>query len=555
MIPKQSLRQRVETQLVTSLLTSPITYVPHYHFAVVADVLRGLCEKSTDGHRLMELSEINILEFDSLRGAVRDFSTKEVHDYYTDYNDLGQWMEYIVYPGSKPPTSGKDKPVVCLFWNLFETAQSLQVQTFLLNFAAAYRPAKGISLLIVDPLPASALPPGIRDVVTVVDIPRPDVDDVQVIVDSLPISSSCKGRQERLRKDLCRNLQGLELYEVEQIIRSSLLRSNGYINDNTSYYALEEKRRILQKSGIIELIPTNISFDDIGGLDRLRDDIRRAACLYRHIDEVEENNIPLPKGILLLGMPGCGKSMIAKATAHEFGVSLLRLDVSRLMGKYVGQSEANLRSALATAEAAHPCILWIDEIEKAFSGAGSGSGENDMLVMRMMGHFLTWMQERKAAVYIVATANDVLRSEFMRKGRFDQVYFVGFPGKKERLEILRKKLLPYRKSKHIALDSSLDESSPLLIEIAEKAMDRFAGAEIEYVVNEVMSRKLSKSISQTPEGAELRKATVYAVDFFPVTEEQRASIMNQEDEEKRQPSINNILKLRDTYHFPSASNE
>lgn len=120
----------------------------------------------------------------------------------------------------------------------------------------------------------------------------------------------------------------------------------------------------------------------------------------------------MPKGILILGMPGCGKSMIAKSIANAFNVSLLRLDVNRLMGQYVGQSESNLRRALQTAEAAHPCVLWIDEIEKAF--AGNEGGHND-IVIRLMGHFLTWMQERKTAVYIVATANDVMRPELMRK--------------------------------------------------------------------------------------------------------------------------------------------
>lgn len=555
MLQKQKLKERIETELVISLLTSPITYVPHYHFAIVDEILRKLATCQSYGNRLMDLDEISILEFDSLKGVVRDFSTREVHEYYSEYKNLGRWLEYLAYPGSQPPTLNQDKPVVCLFKNLFEAAQGFQLQTFLLDFAATYKPNNGISLLIIDPTPAASLPMGIRDVVNVVGIPRPDIIDVKELVDSIPISYSCQGRTEKLRKDLCRNLQGLELFEIEQIIRSSLLRSNGKLNDSTSSYAMDAKRSILKKSGIIELIPSEVSFDDIGGLERLHKDISRAAQLYRHLDEVEDSRVPLPKGILLLGMPGCGKSMIAKATANEFGVSLLRLDVSRLMGKYVGESEANLRSALATAEAAHPCVLWIDEIEKAFSGAGSANGENDMLVMRMMGHFLTWMQERKTAVYIVATANDALRSEFMRKGRFDQVYFVGFPGKKERIEILKKKLRQYRESKYLKLDESLDEGSSRLVDIAEKEMNRFAGAEIEYVVNEVMSRKLNDSLTKTNDGEELQPEIVTASDFSPVISEQSKSIMNQKDKTKRHPSINNIEKLYETYKFPSANKE
>lgn len=551
MLARQTIKQQVKNRLVTSLLTSPITYVPCCHYKLIDEILDELCKLSRTGHQLMNLEKLRILEFDQLKNVVRNFETKEVHEIFDGINGLGRWIEYLVF-GPQPPTLTEEEPVVCIFKNLFEASAGVQLQSFLLYFASSYRPERGMSVLIVDPLPAASLPPAIRDIVTVVEIPRPSGDDVAEMVASLPVSKACLKREVKLRKTLCRNLQGLELHEVQQIVRSSMLRSNGSLNDSTPFFALEEKRHVLQKSGIIELISATISFDDIGGLNRLRSDIRRSARLYSHLDEVEDSKVPLPKGVLLLGMPGCGKSMIAKATAKEFGVSLLRLDVNRLMGKYVGESEANLRSALSTAEAAHPCVLWIDEIEKAFSGAGSANGESDMLVMRMMGHFLTWMQERKTAVYIVATANDALRSEFMRKGRFDQVYFVDFPGPEERVEILKKKLLVYRKSKYLILDKSLDENSKDVEIMAKEKMDRFAGAEIEYVVKEVMSKKLSQSIENTPDGSELEKVMVASSDFDEIIKDQTDSIMNQKEEKKRQPSINNIQKLYDTYKFPKA---
>lgn len=550
---KLTLKQDVKMRLVTSLLSSPITYVPHYHFGFIDEVLQELCHVSPTQHRLMDIDSLSILEYDPLRNKVRDFATKEIHEYYDDFEGMGRWLEYLAYPGVQPPTLSVDKPVICLFKNLFESSQGIQLQSFLLTFAANYRPEKGLSILIVDPTPTAMLPEGIRDVVSVVDIPRPGIEDVEILVRQLPISRACEKRKEKIYNEISRNLQGLELYEVQQIIRSTLIRSNYGLNDNSSGFTLEEKRRILQKSGIIEMLPTETSFDDIGGLERLREDISRSARLYAHIGEVEESDLPLPKGVLLLGMPGCGKSLIAKATAKEFGVPLLRLDVSRLMGKYVGQSEANLRNALATAEAAHPCVLWIDEIEKAFSGAGSANGESDMLVMRMMGHFLTWMQERKTAVYIVATANDALRSEFMRKGRFDQVYFVDFPSAHERLEILKKKLGRYRISSHIVLDESLKEKGEVLKNLAEKKMDRFSGAEIEYVVNEVMSIKISNRIKTLKEGEELGKVEVVASDFEAVIKDQVDSILNQKDKTKCQQSISNIRKLYETYRFPNAS--
>lgn len=203
--------------------------------------------------------------------------------------------------------------------------------------------------------------------------------------------------------------------------------------------ALEEKQNLVKKSGIIDVVNRDVVINEIGGLHRLVSDLRVKGKIYENIGDALTYHIPIPKGILIIGMPGCGKSMIAKATANLFKVPLLRLDVSRLMGKYVGESEANLRTALTIAEAAHPCVLWIDEIEKAFAGSNKANGDNDSLVLRMMGYFLTWMQERKNPVYIVATANDVMRPEFMRKGRFDDVYFVDFPNQEERAEILRKK--------------------------------------------------------------------------------------------------------------------
>jgi SpoVK/Ycf46/Vps4 family AAA+-type ATPase len=242
------------------------------------------------------------------------------------------------------------------------------------------------------------------------------------------------------------------------------------------------------RSGIIEVVDTDVKFEDVGGLKNLCEDLKVKSKIYSNLGDAIKYNIPIPKGILIVGMPGCGKSMIAKATANKFGVSLLRLDVSRLMGKYVGESEANLRLALSTAEAAHPCVLWIDEIEKAFAGGNNPGGDEDMLVLRMMGHFLTWMQERKSPIYIVATANGVLRPEFMRKGRFDEVYFVDFPNELEAAEILKKKI-----EKKYPLDEKdcLFDFSEIgdCLEIAKQMEGKFAGSEIECVLNLVVEQK------------------------------------------------------------------
>jgi len=264
---------------------------------------------------------------------------------------------------------------------------------------------------------------------------------------------------------------------------------------------------------------------------------------------------------LIIGMPGCGKSLIAKSIAKEFGVSLLRLDINRLMGQYVGQSEANLRRALATAEAAHPCVLWIDEIEKAFAGASGGSNCSNDIVMRLMGHFLTWMQERKTAVYIVATANDVMRPEFMRKGRFDEVYFVDFPNQLERIDILNKKINHYQQDTYQQGVFDLNEIDQKVREDLAKLMSSddktsysngFSGSEIESVVNSVMEKKFIQYLSQDKDKKETIK--IAKQDFIDEINKIKSSVMSNQKGKKGEPtSVERIRSLQDVYKFRSAS--
>lgn len=313
-----------------------------------------------------------------------------------------------------------------------------------------------------------------------------------------------------------------------------------------------------------------MSFKEVGGLKRLYEDLLIKSKIYNNLGDAERYNIPIPKGILIIGMPGCGKSMIAQATANLFGVSLLRLDVSRLMGKYVGESEANLRLALATAEAAHPCVLWIDEIEKAFAGGNNKGGDNDMLVMRMMGHFLTWMQERKTPVYIVATANDVMRPEFMRKGRFDEVYFVDFPEVKERADILYKKIeKKYLSAKDCIFDfSEIIKGQGVDIDVVRDMVGvngGFSGSEIECVLNMVVEDKFQSYLEQkdNANGQDFTPSTIRITkaDFKKMLERIKSSVMSNQVSKKKdeselhrdKTSIERIKDMQMTYHFVNAS--
>ncbi len=185
------------------------------------------------------------------------------------------------------------------------------------------------------------------------------------------------------------------------------------------------------------MISVHDSIDDIGGLENLKEWLYKKEQIFRQLDKAIKFGVDIPKGIMIVGMPGCGKSLAAKATAKLFEIPLVRLDVGRLLGKYIGESEENMRKALKLSEAISPCVLWIDEIEKAFSGVGGFGGGSDVTT-RLFGQFLTWMQEKENTVFIVATANDISKipPEFLRKGRFDELFYVDFPNDEERRKII-----------------------------------------------------------------------------------------------------------------------
>ena len=238
--------------------------------------------------------------------------------------------------------------------------------------------------------------------------------------------------EEELIEELASAFKGLTEFEIQNLLALSYA-DDGELTKKDLRLIFDQKQQMIKKAGILEMIPLKETVEDIGGLENLKEWFIRKAKVYKNMGKAKKYGVDMPKGMLIAGVPGCGKSLNAKAAANLFEVPLLRLDMGRLMGKYVGESEGNLRNAIALAEAISPCVLWIDELEKAFAGIG-GSGGGAEVTIRLFGNFLTWMQEKESPTFVVATANDIthLPPELLRKGRFDEIFYVGLPNDKER---------------------------------------------------------------------------------------------------------------------------
>ena len=560
------INQKFRTQMITGILSSPLLYIPHYHYSYVDKVLMEIFPEKEDSNSVIGLTRKTIMEV-TIDGDVIDFQTKKG---YRKRHVAELLDEIISYNDTKlNDFNFEDDQLIFLIKNSAEILKDITIQRKLQTIAAKYERdeyPRELTIVLVSPQPVESLPFEIEKLITVIDIPNPTEKEIEkYIEENITVSEQFEIQSSELITDFTRTLQGLQQYEIEQIVRSTRVRTGDRLTEKTISYALEEKKSIVKKSGIIEVVDSNISFDQVGGLQTLQKDLKQKAILFRHLNEISKVKLPLPKGVLIIGMPGCGKSLIAKSIANEFGVSLLRLDINRLMGQYVGQSEANLRRALSTAEAAHPCVLWIDEIEKAFAGASSGGNSSNDIVMRLMGHFLTWMQERKTAVYIVATANDVMRPEFMRKGRFDEVYFVDFPTLSERIDILNKKIEHYQQDTYQQgvfnledIDTNVREELAKLMASDNESNEEssyskgFSGSEIESVVNSVMEQKFTQYILQDKDHKESVK--LVKQDFVDEINKIKSSVMsNQKGKEGEPTSVERIRSLQEVYKFRSAS--
>lgn len=295
--------------------------------------------------------------------------------------------------------------------------------------------------------------------------------------------------EEVFLDNLTMEMKGLSESAIENILALAY-ENDGRIDKADLPLVREQKQQVVKKSGILEMVELKETMHDIGGLETLKDWLTRKAKVFSNIQKAQKYGVDVPKGVLLAGMPGCGKSLTAKAAAHAFEVPLLRLDMGRLMGKYVGESETNMRRAIQLAEASAPCVLWVDELEKAFAGIGGGGSE---VTTRLFGHFLTWMQEKKSMVFVFATANKVkgvLPPELLRKGRFDEIFYVDLPN-----DVERKKIFEIHIKKRRSED--FENIQNRLGELVNKT-EGYCGADIEGVVRESVEAAFIEGDGKSP---------------------------------------------------------
>jgi AAA+ superfamily predicted ATPase len=318
---------------------------------------------------------------------------------------------------------------------------------------------------------STKFPAELRDEAVIMEFPLPEAPELKILLNTILQNSRQKVRLTDLGLEkMVEAALGLTESQAKRVFGRALV-SNTTLDDRAIDLVTEEKKQIIRESEALEFYPVSETPDDVGGLNVLKEWLRLREKAFSQ--EARDYGLPAPKGIVLLGIPGTGKSLTAKTIGGLWHQPLLRLDFGSIFGSLVGESEEKLRQALRLVEIVAPCILWVDEIEKALAHGGLDAGTST----RVFGSFLTWMQEKTAAVFVVATANDVssLPPELLRKGRFDEIFFLDLPTLEERKEIFTVHL---RKRRRLPMDYDIDQ--------AAAASEGYVGAEIEQVVIDAM---------------------------------------------------------------------
>jgi SpoVK/Ycf46/Vps4 family AAA+-type ATPase len=328
---------------------------------------------------------------------------------------------------------------------------------------------------VVLTAPTLQLPQELEKDVTVLDFDLPTSEELRSLLDRTVTEVNENTRMSleidsEAREMIIRAALGLTLTEAENVFAKTLVM-DGKLDVEDIPIILSEKEQIIRKSGLLEFFRADERMSHVGGLEVLKDWLRKRTMAFT--EGAQRFGLPAPKGILMIGVQGCGKSLCAKAAAALWQMPLLRLDMGRMFSSLVGSSEENMRKAIRVAESVAPALLWIDEIEKGFAGSQSSTFSDAGTTSRVFGGFMTWLQEKTSPVFVVATANDIsqLPPELLRKGRFDEIFFVDLPAPRERAEIAGIHLAKRQR------DPAAFDLAPLA-----EATDGFSGAEIEQAI-------------------------------------------------------------------------
>jgi ATP-dependent Zn protease len=347
------------------------------------------------------------------------------------------------------------------------------------------------TICIVSPT-LGEIPPELEEDIIVLELSLPDYDEIAEMVTDTYDHLIPDSWHYSTRSILYKSLQGLSMDNIKRVIRKSISLNNGVLNEDCISFIQDEKQQIIQKQKILDYYPHKETIEHIGGLDEIKHWFVEREHIFRlSRDRIETLGLDIPKGLLLIGVPGSGKSLCCKALAGIWNLPLLKLDVGRIFGSTVGESEKNIRRCIQLAEAVAPCILWIDEIDKAFGGVSGYQGDSGTQ-LRVFGTFITWLQEKSKPVFVISTANDPqnLPPELWRKGRYDEVFFVDLPSIEEREDIYR-----------IHLERRIADISRLNIRECAQNSQGYTGAEIEQAVKDAVVT----TFNQLHEGGDAKK--------------------------------------------------
>ena len=458
----------MNTKIVSNLqkmidVNTPIIYICDYDFVRVDELIAQAIGKK------------NVYEWNPATGAT-NFLTKEKKG--------PESLEIFLYDEYTRDAENLSESFF-LLKEIDDYIDEPKVKSLLLHIAQRklYDAAFNTTIIIVST--SIKVPQAIEKYVSFLDIDLPNEEEIKALIRKhVEVNHDEEGFNEEDIPKLMPSLKGLTAFEIDRTLDMAM-SSNGTLRAEDKTMILQQKKQMVRQSGTLELIDANENLKDIGGMNVLKRYLEAKAKVMRQVSVIQKYGVQMPKGVFIVGMPGCGKSLCAKASAAAFDAPLLKMDMGSMMGKYVGESEGNLRKAIKLAEAAAPCILWIDEIEKAFSGVG---GQNNDIVTRMFGYLLGWLQDKKSSVYVIATANnaDNLPPELKRKGRFDEIFCVNLPTKEEREAIFKVHLGKKSKAEKVKINVDCDKLA--------QATEGFNGADIEAVVNETVEQGFLKLV-------------------------------------------------------------